>query len=108
LFLQSQIKKLKKPVIKCLLFKGLGLKINALTDKFIDLKLGYSHNVKINIPKNIKVTRIKNFLLIEGINAALVGNFADFIKKKRLPDLYKGKGIFYKNETIKLKLIKKN
>jgi large subunit ribosomal protein L6 len=108
LFLQSQLKKLKKPVIKCLLFKGLGLKINALTDKFIDLKLGYSHNIKINIPKNIKVTRIKNFLLIEGINAALVGNFAYFIKKKRLPDLYKGKGIFYKNETIKLKLIKKN
>ena len=46
--------------------------------------------------------------MVEGVDVALVGNFADFIKKKRIPDLYKGKGIFYKNENIKLKIIKKN
>lgn len=106
--LQSQLKKLNKPVVKCLLFKGLGLKIHSLTETLLQLKLGFSHLVDINIPQNLKITRIKNFLLIEGVDAALVGNFADFIKKKRLPDLYKGKGIFYKNENIKLKIIKKN
>lgn len=107
LFLCNQFKNLQKPIIKCLLFKGLGLKVHLLTEKFLQLKLGYSHLINIIIPKDIKVTSIKNFLLIEGINAARVGNFADFIKKKRLPDLYKGKGIFSKNEIIKLKIIKK-
>lgn len=108
LALQFQIKKLNKPVVKCLLFKGLGLKIHSLTEESLQLKLGFSHIVDITIPQNLKITRIKNFILVEGVDAALVGNFADFIKKKRIPDLYKGKGIFYKNENIKLKIIKKN
>jgi large subunit ribosomal protein L6 len=86
---------------------GVGFRAT-VTDNTLKLKLGFSHIVDITIPQNLKITRIKNFILVEGVDAALVGNFADFIKKKRLPDLYKGKGIFYKNENIKLKIIKKN
>lgn len=107
LLLCNQLKSIQKPIVKCLIFKGLGLKVHLLTKEFLQLKLGYSHIITIIKPESIKVTSLKNFLLIEGTDAARVGNFADLIKKKRLPDLYKGKGIFYKNEIIKLKTIKK-
>ena len=46
-------------------------------------------------------------LVIEGKSKSKVGNFANKIKKFRLPDIYKGKGIWYKNEVKIFKEIKK-
>ena len=43
-----------------------------------------------------------------GLNKSIIGGLANLIKKKRIPDIYKGKGVYYKNEKILLKSVKKS
>ena len=103
--------KVKKHLFcKKILLQGLGFKIISLSqNKFIELKIGYSHYVKIAIPlQNISLFTNKNMIIIEGCKKDKVGNFANKIKSFRVPDSYKGKGIWYKKETKKLKKVKKN
>jgi large subunit ribosomal protein L6 len=54
---------------------------------------------------NIKVN--KNFIIVEGFDAVEVGNFSSKIRRLRVPDIYKGKGVWYKNEIKILKELKK-
>lgn len=96
--------------LKKLLLKGLGLKA-ALSGEgdVLELKLGFSHLITISIPlKKIQIKLIKNGLLIYGNNLVSVCNFIYKIKSLKLPNIYKGKGIWYKNETMRLKEIKKS
>ena len=93
---------------KKLTLKGLGLKANFSFDrKFLDLKLGYSHLSKIKMDKEIKVGIQKSNIFFSSLNKVKLGNLAFKIKKLRLPNPYKGKGIWYKNERLTLKEIKK-
>ena len=65
------------------------LKGNELT-----LQLGFSHDIKFDIPENIKITIEKQTILkISGSDKQLVGAVASKIKSYRLPEPYKGKGI---------------
>jgi ribosomal protein L6P/L9E len=89
-------KKEQKFCYKKVLLKGLGFKVlSIIQNEFIELKLGYSHNVKIPIPadSNLKIYFNKNMIIVEGLSKVKVGNFANKIKSYRLPDSYKGKGI---------------
>jgi ribosomal protein L6P/L9E len=95
---------------KKLLLKGLGFKVvSFIQHKYIELKIGFSHFVKIFLPKKFKLNIHvnKNMIIVEGLYQASVGNFANKLKNFRLPDSYKGKGIWYKNETKIFKEIKK-
>jgi len=114
-FVSSLFRLLKKngsPFLKKLLFKGLGLKAALLdvgSNKVLELKLGFSHLIRIIIPQTkIGVKLIKNGLLVSGSDLVTVSNFLYKIKSLKLPNRYKGKGIWYKNEVIKLKEIKKS
>ncbi|KAF2130580.1 60S ribosomal protein-like protein L6 [Dothidotthia symphoricarpi CBS 119687] len=72
--------------------------------KFVNLKVGYSHPVELGIPKGVTAsTPQPTRLLIEGPEKEVVMQFAANIKKWRKPEPYKGKGIFVNGETIKLK-----
>ena len=106
------LKKNGSPFLKKLLFKGLGLKAALLdvgSNKILELKLGFSHLIRIIIPQTkIGVKLIKNGLLVSGSDLVTVSNFLYKIKSLKLPNRYKGKGIWYKNEVIKLKEIKKS
>ena len=107
-YIDKKLKRIDKPFSKKLIFKGLGLKINLLSNlRKIDLKLGYSHQYSIFIPQTLNLLVKKNILVIEGFNAVEVGNFAYKIRKLKFPNIYKGKGIWYKNESKTLKTIKK-
>ena len=65
------------------------LKGNELT-----LQLGFSHDIKFDIPENIKITIEKQTILkISGSDKQLVGSVTSKIKSYRLPEPYKGKGI---------------
>jgi len=65
------------------------LKGNELT-----LQLGFSHDIKFDIPENIKITIEKQTILkISGSDKQLVGAVTSKIKSYRLPEPYKGKGI---------------
>ncbi|KAJ4381558.1 54S ribosomal protein L6 mitochondrial [Didymella sp. IMI 355093] len=72
--------------------------------KFVNLKVGYSHPVELCIPKGVTAsTPQPTRLLLEGAEKEVVMQFAAKIRKWRVPEPYKGKGIFVNGETIKLK-----
>lgn len=70
------------------------------------LKIGLSHQVKYTPPEgiNIEVSKGQNFLIvIKGANKQKVGEVACKVRSFSPPDSYKGKGIRYKGEYVKLK-----
>jgi large subunit ribosomal protein L6 len=91
---------------KKLQIEGLGYKAEIEGENLI-LRAGFSHPVKIKAPSGIKFSVDKNIITISGINKELVGQVAAKIRKVRPPEPYKGKGIRYLGETIKLKPGKK-
>ena len=71
------------------------------------LNLGFSHPVKMPIPQGLKVTSEKGVLTIAGIDCELVGLFAAKVRDLKKPEPYKGKGIRYEGEVIRMKQGKK-
>ncbi|KAI1380145.1 ribosomal protein L6 [Hypoxylon crocopeplum] len=72
--------------------------------KFVCLKLGFTHPVEEPVPFGMKAsTPQPTRILLEGINREEVMSFAARIRKWRRPEPYKGKGIFVNDETIRLK-----
>jgi large subunit ribosomal protein L6 len=83
-----------------LVLKGVGYRA-AVQGNEIVLSLGYSHPVKIEIPKEISVEVVQNTTVnLKSCNKELLGLFAANIRAWRQPEPYKGKGILYKNEQI--------
>ncbi|KKP89239.1 MAG: 50S ribosomal protein L6 [Berkelbacteria bacterium GW2011_GWA2_35_9] len=81
---------------------GIGYRVTLENNKLI-LSVGFSHNVEIIAPEGIDIKVEKNSIKISGIDKQLVGNFAANIRKVRPPEPYKGKGIRYSDEVVKLK-----
>jgi len=72
--------------------------------QFVALKVGYSHPIELPIPEGVKAsTPQPTRILLEGCEKEVVLQFAAKIRKWRVPEPYKGKGIFVNGETIKLK-----
>ena len=83
-----------------LILKGVGYRA-AVQGKEIVLSLGYSHPVKLEIPKDISVEIVQNTTInLKSCDKELLGLFAANIRTWRQPEPYKGKGILYKNEQI--------
>jgi len=83
-----------------LMLKGVGYRAT-VQDTEIVLNLGYSHPVKIAIPKEISVEVVQNTTInLKSCNKELLGQFASNIRAWRQPEPYKGKGILYKDEQI--------
>ncbi len=81
---------------------GLGYRA-AVKGKNLELNLGKSHPDIYPIPDDIKIEVKDNEIHIHGIDKQKVGQVAAEIRALRKPDPYKGKGIRYKDEVIKLK-----
>jgi large subunit ribosomal protein L6 len=93
--------------VKDLEITGVGYRC-AVQGKTIDLSVGYSHPVKIEVPEGLTVTSNSNTeLSIAGIDIQKVNEFAANVRKVRPPEPYKGKGIRYKDEHIRRKEGKK-
>lgn len=83
-----------------LILKGVGYRAT-VQGKEIVLSLGYSHPVKIDIPKDIKVEVVQNTTInLKSCDKEALGLFAANIRAWRVPEPYKGKGILYKGETV--------
>ncbi|PIV01552.1 50S ribosomal protein L6 [Candidatus Shapirobacteria bacterium CG03_land_8_20_14_0_80_39_12] len=67
------------------------------------LALGFSHLVRFPSPEGIKIEVIEGKIKIFGVDKELVARTASNIKKIKKPDAYKGKGILYQGEKLKLK-----
>ena len=82
-----------------LILKGIGFKAFVENDNLI-LKLGFSHNITVSIPSNIKVISQANNLIFSSIDFIFLTQFVHFIKNHKKPEPYKGKGLLLKNEKI--------
>lgn len=102
----NMIDGVNKPYEKKLIVEGVGFKSEVSGDS-IKLALGFSHPVVIKIPEGIKASAEKNVITISGIDKEAVGQFAAFIRDKKKPEPYKGKGIRYSDEVIRRKQGKK-
>jgi len=75
----------------------------SLSGKNLILNLGLSYPITISSPEGIRFEVDKDIICVMGCNRAQVGKIAAEIRNLRLPDVYKGKGIRYEDEVIKLK-----
>lgn len=82
-----------------LILRGIGFKAFIENNNLI-LKLGFSHNITIPIPSNIKVISQANNLIFSSIDFIFLTQFVHFIKNHKKPEPYKGKGLLLKNEKI--------
>ncbi|BGP27493.1 60S ribosomal protein [Rhodotorula toruloides] len=74
----------------------------------LNLKLGYSHPVLIDLPLDISATTpAPTSILLTGIDKQRVGQLAAKIRKWRVPEPYNGKGIFVGDEQVRRKEVKK-
>jgi large subunit ribosomal protein L6 len=81
---------------------GVGYKAD-VKGSTLNLHLGYSHPIHYALPDGIKVQVQKDLITVTGIDKGAVGQTAANIRGFRKPDAYKGKGVRYIDETIRLK-----
>jgi len=82
---------------------GVGYKAE-VKGRTLIMHLGYSHPIEYALPEGIDVAVTKNTsLTVSGIDKQAVGQAAAVIRGYRAPDAYKGKGVRYADETIRLK-----
>ena len=92
---------------KKLTLVGVGYRAQAAGDK-INLSLGFSHPVVHKMPKGVTVqTPVQTEILVKGIDKPQVGQVAAEIRAYRPPEQYKGKGVRYADERVKIKETKK-
>ncbi len=87
--------------------KGVGYRAEMQGEDLI-LKVGFSHLVEIKKIEGVSFAVLKDIITVSGIKKDLVGRVAAQIRKVRLPEPYKGKGIRYKNEVVAMKEGKKS
>ncbi|MDR2767093.1 MAG: 50S ribosomal protein L6 [Treponema sp.] len=89
---------------KSLVVTGVGYRAE-VQGKLLVMNLGYSTEIYVGIPDDLTVTAdAGGKVTIGGINKQRVGEFAAQVRKLRLPEPYKGKGIRYEDEQIRRKV----
>jgi len=69
----------------------------------LKLQLGYSHDIFFDFPNGITIEADRTAISVKGNDKQLVGSVASKIRSFRKPEPYKGKGVRYKDEYIKIK-----
>jgi len=104
--IRNMVEGVNKAYEKKLIIEGIGYKADIKGDE-MTLNVGFSHQVKIKIPKTLKVTQEKGVITISGCDKELVGRFTAETRAVKKPEPYKGKGIRYSDEVIRRKEGKK-
>jgi large subunit ribosomal protein L6 len=88
---------------KALIISGVGYKAE-VQGKLLVMSLGYSNDIYVSIPDAISVAiEPGGKIVVSGIDKQVVGEFAAQLRKLRKPEPYKGKGVRYETERIKIK-----
>jgi large subunit ribosomal protein L6 len=88
---------------KTLEVQGVGYKAE-MKGKNLVLSVGYANTVTMPIPGNVQVAlEGANKIHVSGADKQAVGQFAAEVRKTRKPEPYKGKGIRYEGEAVKIK-----
>jgi len=86
---------------------GVGYKATA-SGQLLELSLGYSHNLLLELPQEVKVQTTaekgkNNSIILKSVDKQLLGQVAAKIRSLRKPEPYKGKGVRFMGEEIKKK-----
>lgn len=92
---------------KTLELVGVGYRA-AVAGQQLDLSLGYSHNIIIDLPVEVKATATMEKgqpprVFLESIDKQLLGQVAAKIRSLRKPEPYKGKGVRFQGEIVRRK-----
>jgi large subunit ribosomal protein L6 len=88
---------------KSLTLVGVGYRAQMDGEKLV-MQVGFSHRVEVEAPEGITLSVEGNDrIIVGGINKQLVGEVAAKIRRIRPPDAYKGKGVRYTGEQVRLK-----
>lgn len=103
--INNSIKGVTDGFTKLLEITGTGYKAELMGKDKLKLTLGYSHPIEFPLPEGIEaqVEDRGTKLSLHSINKQLVGEIAAKIRQLRKPDAYKGKGVKYSNEILRLK-----
>jgi len=82
--------------------RGIGYQAS-MDGKRLVLQLGYSHDIIFDPPEGIESKAERTAITVSGIDKQLVGAVAAKIRSFRKPEPYKGKGIRYKDEYVRIK-----
>jgi len=101
--LANMVKGVSQGFEKNLEIVGVGYKAEKSGDKIV-LRIGYSHLVEMTPPSGVSIDiEGVNKIKVKGIDKEAVGQMAAEIRAVRPPDAYKGKGIRYAGEVVRLK-----
>lgn len=76
----------------------------AMEGRKLVMQLGYSHPVEVEPPPGLEIAVIGTTkIAVSGSSKQAVGDLAAFIRSRRPPEVYKGKGVKYANEVIRRK-----
>ena len=78
--------------------------IAAIQGDVLQLRVGYANELHQKIPKSLNVTcPDQTHIVVQGCDKQQVGQFAAEVRSLRKPEPYKGKGIRYQGEQVKIK-----
>jgi len=98
----------KKLILFGIGFRSWSYKINNSSSHLI-FKIGFSRDISIEVPKSIVAISLKpTLILLKSVHKSKLSQFVSFLRSLKKPDAYKGKGVQYINEVVKLKLGKNN
>ncbi|MEX0594796.1 MAG: 50S ribosomal protein L6 [Patescibacteria group bacterium] len=69
----------------------------------LTLLVGFTHPVKMELPTGVKARVEKNVITVTGPDKQVVGQFCANVRAVRKPEPYKGKGIRYQGEHVRMK-----
>lgn len=87
---------------KKLEMQGVGYRA-ALQGHLLDIQVGTSHPIKLDVPKDLHIKVEKNIISVTGADKQKVGQFAANVRAKKPPEPYQGKGIRYVGEYVRRK-----
>ena len=99
----NMVQGVKEGYEKRLEIVGVGY-VGSVQGQELNLRVGYANELKKKIPVGLDVTcPDQTHVVVKGCNKQMVGQFAAEVRSLRKPEPYKGKGIRYQGEHIKLK-----
>ncbi|HMO18115.1 MAG TPA: 50S ribosomal protein L6 [Oligoflexia bacterium] len=102
----NMVKGVSEGFVKELALIGTGYRAEQ-AGKTLTLSLGYSHPIDFPVPDSVKASVVKDgrdvFIRLESADKQALGQVAAQIRALRPPEPYKGKGVRYRDEVVKLK-----
>jgi large subunit ribosomal protein L6 len=104
--LNNMVTGVSEGFIRILDVEGVGYRAEIKNNNLV-LNLGYSHDITVEPPADVTFSVAQESrgreITITGIDKQVVGELAAFIRKQRPPEPYKGKGIRYRGEIVRMK-----